>query len=78
MSKIILTKINAGFLAIVFLAGTFAAISPLTVYGQQYEQDYQQYYESSYYSSDPIMHDNHSAKPGQKANCDNEMSMLMI
>ena len=78
MSKIILTKkINAIFLTIVLVAGVFAMSSPLTVYGQQYEQDYlhnyQQYYDFSYYySSDPRMHDNHSAKSSQKANCDNE------
>jgi hypothetical protein len=77
LSKIILTKkTNVIFLAIVLVAGVFAISSPLTVYGQQYEQDYlhnyQQDYDSSYYPSDPRMHDNHSAKPGQKANCDNE------
>ena len=74
MSKIILTKINAGFLAIVLIVGTFAISSPLTVYGQQYEQDYQQDdYESSYYPSDPRMDDkSKSAKQFQKANCDNE------
>ncbi len=77
MSKIVSTKINACFLAIVLIAGTFAISSPLTVYGQQYEQDYshnyqQDYHSSYYYSSDPRMHDNHSAKPSQKANCDNE------
>jgi hypothetical protein len=78
LSKILLTKkINAIFLTIVLIAGAFAISSPLTVYGQQYQQDYslnyQQDYDSSYYhSSHPRMHDNHSAKPNQKANCDNE------
>ena len=78
MSKIVSTKkINAIFLTIVLVAGLFAISSPLTVYGQQYEQDYLHNYQqdsdsSYYYSSDPRMHDNHSAKPGQKANCDNE------
>ena len=74
MSKILSTKkINACFLAIVLVAGVFAISSPLTVYGQQYEQDYQQDYDSSYYPSDPRMDDkSHSAKLGQKANCDNE------
>ena len=69
MSKIISpTKINAGFLAIVLIAGTFAISSPLTVYGQQYEQDYE-----SYYPADPRMDDkSHSIKPSQKANCDNK------
>ena len=73
MNKIILTKkINACFLAIVLIAGTFAISSPLTVYGQQYEQDYQQDYESSYYPSEPpVMDDSQSVKPSQKANCDN-------
>ena len=48
MSKIILTKINAGFLAIILIVGTFAAISPSFMVGahaQQYgmEQKYNSY-----------------------------------
>ena len=73
LNKIILTKkINACFLAIVLIAGTFALSSPLTVYGQEYEQDYQEYYKTSYYPSEPpVMDDSQSVKPSQKANCDN-------
>ena len=54
MSKIISTKkINAGFLAIVLIVGTFAAISPSFMVGahaQQYGMDQQKYnsYESDY------------------------------
>ena len=69
MSKIISTKkINACFLAIVLIVGTFAISSPLTVYGQQYEQGYES---SSYPSEPPVMDDSQSVKPSQKANCDN-------
>ena len=42
MSKIVSTKINAGFLAIVLIVGTFVAISPSFMIGahaQQYEMD---------------------------------------
>ena len=53
MSKIISTKINAGFLAIVLIVGTFAAISPSFMVGahaQQYGMDQQKYnsYEPDY------------------------------
>ena len=42
MNRLVLTKINAGFLAIVLIAGIFAAISPsfmIGVYAQQYGMD---------------------------------------
>jgi hypothetical protein len=54
LSKIVsTTTLNAGFLAIVFLAGTFAAISPSFMIGahaQQYGMDQQKYnnYDSDY------------------------------
>ena len=71
MSKIILTKkTSAIFLATVLVAGMIVISSPFSAYAQQ---QYQQDYESAYYPSDPRMDDkSHSAKPGQKANCDNE------
>ena len=52
MSKIVSTKINAGFLAIVLIAGTLAAISPslmIVAHAQQYGMD-QKYnnYEQDY------------------------------
>jgi hypothetical protein len=55
---------SAIFIAAVLVAGTFAMVSPLTVYAQQYGQD-------SYYPSDPGMNDKSHSKI-QKADCDNK------
>jgi hypothetical protein len=55
---------SAMFIAAVLVAGTFAMVSPLTVYAQQYGQD-------SYYPSDPGMNDKSHSKI-QKADCDNK------
>jgi hypothetical protein len=56
---------SAMFIAAVLVAGTFAMVSPLTVYAQQYGQD-------SYYPSDPGTNDKSHSKQSQKANCDNK------
>jgi hypothetical protein len=78
LSKVVSTKINTGFLAIVLIVGTFAAISPSFMSSAQaflidnnYEQDYgmDSYDDKQTYGKDSVSYDN--SKDSSNVKCNN-------